>query len=70
VKLLGTGPIKRVDIIKNNNYVYQVTPGKQEVEFTWTDMAPTPGTSYYYVRGQQEDGQLVWVSPMWINYKP
>jgi len=31
----------------------------------------TPGaTSYYYVRGEQEDGELVWISPMWITYRP
>ena len=26
-------------------------------------------TSYYYVRGEQADGELVWVSPMWITYR-
>jgi len=26
--------------------------------------------SYYYVRGEQADGELVWASPMWITYKP
>ena len=25
-------------------------------------------TSYYYVRGEQEDGEIVWASPMWITY--
>ena len=30
-----------------------------------------PGkTAYYYVRGEQEDGELVWASPMWITYQP
>ena len=24
-------------------------------------------TSYYYVRGEQEDGELVWISPVWIH---
>jgi len=23
----------------------------------------------YYVRGEQADGELVWVSPMWITYR-
>jgi hypothetical protein len=72
VKLVSTGAskIKRVDIVKDNTYVYNLTPGKSEVEFTWTDTNPTPGkTSYYYIRGEQEDGELVWVSPMWITYK-
>jgi len=71
VKLVSTGAskIKRVDIVKDNTYVYNLTPGKSEVEFTWTDTNPTPGkTSYYYIRGEQEDGELVWASPMWITY--
>lgn len=69
VKLIGSGKFKAVDIVRNNAYVYHVEPGTQEVEFSWTEMAPAAGTAYYYVRGQQEDGQLVWVSPMWITIK-
>lgn len=69
VKLIGTDKFKQVDIVRNNKYVYTTRPDTQEVEFTWTDMAPVPGTSYYYVRGEQEDGELVWVSPMWITLK-
>ena len=42
-----------------------------EVEFSWTDTQPSAGkTSYYYVRGEQAEGELVWVSPMWIQYQP
>ena len=69
-KLLGTADFKCVAIVTNNVYVYTSAPGKREVEFTWTDMDPKPGTSYYYVRGQQDDGELIWGSPMWIQYKP
>ena len=33
------------------------------------DPKPTAGkTSYYYVRGEQDNGEIVWVSPLWINY--
>jgi hypothetical protein len=39
------------------------------VEFSWRDNSPVAGKmSYYYVRGEQEDGELVWASPMWITY--
>jgi len=45
-------------------------PNKAEVEFTWTDKEPKAGKeSYYYVRGEQADNELVWVSPMWITYQ-
>jgi len=69
VKLIGTDRFKQVDVVRNNAYVYTTRPGKQEVEFTWSDMSPPLGTSYYYVRGEQENGELVWVSPMWITLK-
>ena len=70
VKLVGTGPFAKVHVIKDNKYVYSTEPKTAQVEFTWKDNTPTAGkTSYYYVRGDQEDGEIVWVSPMWITYR-
>jgi len=71
VKLIGTKPFAKVHIIKDGKYVYSTEPGKAEAVFTWRDNEPTAGKrSYYYVRGEQQDGQIVWVSPMWITYRP
>jgi hypothetical protein len=68
VKLFGTAPFQNVSVIKNNNVVFS-TSGDQEVAFTWQDTAAVQhgATSYYYVRGLQTDGQVVWVSPMWVT---
>lgn len=69
VKLTGTAPFAKVHIVKDNQYVYTAQPGKPTAAFTWRDTAPVAGkTSYYYVRGEQTDGEVVWVSPMWITY--
>jgi len=71
VRLAGTAPFAKVHIIKDSQYVHTAEPGKREVELAWADLDSRPGkTAYYYVRGEQEDGQLVWISPMWITYKP
>jgi hypothetical protein len=71
VRLSGTAKFAKVSLIKDNAYVYSTNPGAAEVQFSWIDNAPVAGkTSYYYVRGEQEDGQIVWVSPMWIAYQP
>jgi hypothetical protein len=71
VKLVGTVPFKKVHVIKDNKYVYSLDPKKATVEFSWRDNAPQAGKqSYYYVRGEQEDGEIVWASPMWITYTP
>jgi hypothetical protein len=70
VKLWGTAPFSKVHIIKDNNYVYSIEPKTKNVDFVWKDGVNERGkTSYYYVRGEQTDGELVWVSPMWITSK-
>ena len=70
VKLVGTAPFAKVTIVRDNKYVYTVEPKKQTVEFTGRDEKPEAGKqSYYYVRGEQQDGEIVWASPMWITYR-
>jgi hypothetical protein len=66
----GTGPIARVSLVKNNQIVY-VAPGnsKPELKFTYTDQDRTKGRSYYYIRAEQENGQLAWSSPVWVEYQ-
>jgi hypothetical protein len=71
VKLIGTEPFAKVTLIKDDVETVLGEPNKAEVEFTWTDPSPKAGKeSYYYVRGEQTDGELVWASPMWITYQP
>jgi len=70
VKLAGTASFAKVHIIKNGKHVYTTEPNSRKVDFVWKDAAAERGkTSYYYVRGEQADGELVWASPLWITYK-
>ena len=69
VKLDGTSKFAKAVVVKDNEYVYSTQPGSDKVDFSWRDNAPVKGkTSYYYVRGEQDNGEIVWVSPMWITY--
>ena len=68
-KIIGTAPIKHVDVIKNNTYVHKLDPNRQDVTFEYVDEAAQPGESYYYVRAVQTDGQVVWSSPIWVRYQ-
>lgn len=71
LKLRGTAPFSKVVLVKDDEEIHTVTPNQAEVELTWTDPRPSAGKeSYYYFRGEQSDGELVWVSPMWITYRP
>ena len=63
----GSAPIKQIDVVKNNQYIHQVKPGKAEVQFEYVDTAIKPGSTYYYVRIEQTDGQLAWSSPIWLT---
>ena len=68
LNLVGTGPIAKVVVIRDNEVVYSAEPNQQSVTLDWVDNQPKQGaTSYYYIRGEQADGELVWVSPMWIT---
>ena len=69
VKLVGQDKFAKVHIIKNGRYVYTAEPNAREVALTWKDTDAQRGTSYYYVRGEQVDGEIVWVSPMWITIR-
>jgi hypothetical protein len=64
----GTKPIARIDIQRDSKIVETIKPGKAEYKGEWADPNPEAGVHYYYVRLEQEDGQLVWTSPMWIEY--
>jgi hypothetical protein len=65
---VGTGPIARIDILRDHKVIETIKPGKAEYSGEWTDPKPEAGTHYYYVRLTQVDGQLVWTSPMWIDF--
>ncbi len=69
VHVHGTGPIARIDIIKDFKYAFSTEPHKDRVEFQWTDAerGRPAGLSWYYVRAIQEDGELAWASPIWVH---
>ncbi len=67
VKVIGTAPIRQIDIIKNNTFLHTRQPLEPEISFTFADTQPSPGESYYYVRVLQVDDQVAWSSPIWVK---
>ena len=66
VKILGTAPIRQIDIIKNQEFLYTRQKLPQDVEFTYEDATKETGEDFYYVRVQQNDGNVAWSSPIWV----
>jgi hypothetical protein len=65
----GTGSIAQVQLVRNNEFVYTTTPKKQQIDIKYTDMEPKAGLNFYYFRILQEDGEVAWASPVWVNYQ-
>jgi len=67
VNILGTSPIRQIDIIKNQEFLYTRQKLPQDFEFSYEDAGKTPGEDYYYVRVEQNDGNVAWSSPIWVT---
>ena len=67
IKAIGTGPIRQIDVVKDNTFVYQTRPHQREAAVTYLDQDSGPGTSYYYVRVIQEDEMMAWSSAIWVT---
>jgi len=69
ITVQGTGNIAKIDVIRNNAYVYARKPDAAEAEFTFTDMKPNKGLNLYYVRVLQTNGEIAWGSPVWVKWE-
>ncbi|NQU23452.1 MAG: hypothetical protein HQ567_19395 [Candidatus Nealsonbacteria bacterium] len=63
------GEIERVEVCRNNRFVYTHSPESREAELTFVDRVPLAGRSYYYVRVIQKDEEIAWSSPVWFGAK-
>lgn len=63
--VIGTQPIRQVDIVCNNKFVFTQQPMQRELNLTFTNTEQ--GERYYYVRVMQVDDQMAWSSPIWVR---
>jgi hypothetical protein len=66
----AAGPLKTVVIVRDNQYIYEISPKGNTFDLKYRDQALRPGQHYYYVRLEQQDRNMAWSSPIWINYAP
>ncbi|MEM6916710.1 MAG: hypothetical protein AAF491_09115, partial [Verrucomicrobiota bacterium] len=71
MKILGTAPIARVTLIRNETDYEVFEPEEVSSDFTKTfvDEKPEPGEYRYYLRVEQVDGNMGWTSPVWVTVK-
>ncbi|HID06699.1 MAG TPA: DUF3604 domain-containing protein, partial [Armatimonadetes bacterium] len=66
VHAIGARDIARVDVCRNNVFIYTRRPNAREVNFIFEDKAPLQSRAYYYVRIIQADEEIAWSSPVWL----
>jgi len=67
IKAKGTQPVAQVDLIKDNKVIFSATPKTRDVAVAYKDSSSGKGTSFYYARLVQTDGQIAWASPVWVK---
>ena len=67
VKIFGTGPLAKIDVIRNNAYIHSPPATGETAEFVYRDAGAPAGEHYYYVRVAQKDGNVAWSSPIWVK---
>ena len=69
VRVIGTSPLREAVVIRDNQYVYRRSGSGETQEFTFRESSLEAGEHYYYVRVEQEDGNVAWSSPIWVRYR-
>ena len=65
----GTAEISRVTLVRNEQNHKQWEPKSKSFAQTFTDDAPLTGENRYYLRVEQNDGNMAWSSPVWVQVK-
>ncbi len=67
IKARCPAEIDRIEICRNNRFIYTHQPEGCEADLKYVDMDPEEGRSYYYVRVVQKDEEIAWSSPVWFG---
>lgn len=67
LQVVACEPIRSVEIIRNGEPVYQQPGEGVWMQLLVEDPQPPAGTSWYYARVVQDDGNLAWSSPVWVE---
>lgn len=70
LKVSGTGPVALLEIIRNGEIVYSTQPNSSEVSVSFRDEnRPQTGPAHYHARLVQENRQITWSTPIWVDYQ-
>ncbi len=62
----GTGPIEKLELVRNGETIDTAKPGTNEMEYEYTDECVPDDRTHYYLRVTQQDGHMAWASPHYL----
>ena len=69
VRARGTADIAAIHLIRDAQYIYKAEPGGRQAELEFVDNEAGPGPHWYYIRLEQQDEELAWSSPIWVDWR-
>jgi hypothetical protein len=66
-RIVGTAPVARVEVVRNNEVVHTQSGEGRVSRLDHRALLAASGTTYIYLRVTQEDGQVGWTSPVWVS---
>lgn len=71
ISVMAPTPITRVEVVREQRFVYSTEPGAREASLQYSDTELQPGAStYYYVRARIGENDYAWSSPLWVSRAP
>ncbi len=66
IEVVGTEALKRVTLVKNGQPRFILPGDGQVLSTSVTDSEAADEPAFYYLRVEQEDGEMAWSSPIWF----
>jgi len=67
-RAIGNAPILRLEVIRGDRLFHVHHGSSMSESLELVDENPISGTTYYYLRVTQRDGEIGWSSPIWVTY--
>ena len=69
VSVLAPRPVETLEIVRSGEVVYSTEPSSAEFSISYRDENhPRQGSAHYHLRLVQDDGQIAWSSPIWVDW--
>ncbi len=67
IRVRGTQPLADVQVVRNREVIWRDRPGQREFRTVIRDTERPAGSAFYYVRVLQDDNNMAWSSPIWVQ---